>query len=455
MIHNLCRLLGLISIVAIAMLASSCAETTRPVAGGKGSVRGIAAIADFPDAFFLIEERQIGLTTFKGVAGFVPYDDLSYNFSFDYLIAGDEELTRLASQFVDVVANTEYTVVLTGTIADPVTLLWEEPVREWEGTETVLEPTFAHLSPTLGDVDIYFSPLGTPPALGSEVGTLTYGERLGGTDYPDGMNELIITTAGMPANILYRSGELISTAQTRPLYAIFDADPSITAPVAVNLITEGGASVVIPDRDVPAQLRFYHAAFGTENVDVYFDDDFGTKIFSDVGFDELSSYSDVMGIAPKMSMTAVDNSGAVILESNIGISPGSRLTISMVGDPASLALTGLADSARQVATAATFRIAHMAANLDFVNIYILDPGAEIDQFTQPVFVALGPAADTGTFELAAGAHEITLTGFASGTLDPIAPKVTLDASLGDIIEIAILNTADPSVYELSVYSRTP
>ena len=91
-----------------------CSDTQRLEATGKSAVRGINALVDSPEISFLIEERSIGGVSFKGVAGFAEYDDLTYNFNFDILLTGDTEATRLGSQFIDVVVDHEYTVVLSG-----------------------------------------------------------------------------------------------------------------------------------------------------------------------------------------------------------------------------------------------------------------------------------------------------------------------------------------------------
>jgi len=453
MSYNLRRIFGLISIIVIAVLVNGCAETTRPVATGKGSIRGIAAIVDAPDSLFMIEERRVGATLYKGVAGFNIYDDLAYNFSFDIFLPGDVDTTRLTTQFIDVVADMEYTLVLTGTMDNPTTIVWEEAAREWDDAETVFEPVFAHFSPALGDVDVYFSDTGAPPALGNEVGSLTLGERLTNVDYPEGTYELILTAAGNPANILYTSGDIFGNARTRPVYGIFDADPTLTAPVAVNLILENGTSGRLPDANYLPQLRFYHAAFGTENVDVYIDEDFSAPVFSDVGFDEVSAFADVSELAGTMTMTAVGNPGAVIFESNIVIAEGVRITLPMIGEPGALVLTGVSNNARPIVTAPQIRIAHYGIGLNFVNLYMLDPGTEIEQFTTPVFGALGPQSDSGFFEMPPGTYEMTITEF--GTTNIVAPQIIVDVAVNEVIDFAVLNTVDPAIFEISLYDRAP
>ncbi len=449
MMYNIRRTIGLISIIAFAALTGSCAETTRPVATGKGSIRGIASIVDAPEVIFRIEERSIGNIAYKNAAGFDQFDDLFFNFNFDIFLPDDVDATRLATQFIDFVADMEYTLILTGSVADPSIIFWEDAKREWDGTETVFEPFFAHFSPAIGDVDVYFAAPGTVPVAGNAIGTLSNGERLPSSDFLEGNYDVILTAAGDPATILYTSSTILGVARTRPLFAIFDPDPSITGPVGLNLISENGSSIAVPDPAFPAQMRLYHAAFGTDNVDLYYDDDFGNRIFSDVGFHGLSPYADIGSAVAKVTLTAVNNTGAIILENDVVVTPGSRRTIALVGDPASPLLNTLIDDARPLSTFPMVRISNLASNEDFINVYLLEPGTEITAETVPRFVALPSQLDTGYFGASEGMFELTITDF--GDIVPIAPSVMLDLSIGNVVDIAILDTVDPEMFEVDVF----
>jgi hypothetical protein len=445
------RVIAIFLTIAAAIVVGSCAETQRQTATGKGRIRGIAAIVDAPDTVFRIEEKSLGTLRYKAATSYASYDDLEYNFNFDIQLPTDTDLTRLASQFVDVIADTDYTIILTGTFANPQTIVWEDAPREWTGTETVFEPTFAHFSPALGDVDVYFAPPGTPPVLGNAVATLANGERVRSPDVESALYEVILTAAGNPSNILYTSEVLQGTERTRPVFAIFDADPSITSPVAMHIVSEGGGSLGVPDPAFPAQLRFYHTAFGVENVDFYFDDDFGNRIFADVAFGELTTYTGVSDADTKVTLTATGNTGAILHENGIVIPPGSKQTIVLAGDPATLFFNQLKDEPRPLAVGAALRVANFAINNDFTKAYLLEPGTEINAFTEALFGGLSSQADTGYFSFEQGPFEMTITDF--NDIVPIAPPVTLDLAVGEILEIAILDTVDPAVFELTVYDR--
>ncbi len=95
---------SIVSAFALAIL-SGCAETSLPEASGKGSISAVNAIPGSPILTFLIEERTLGVAGYKGSVARQSFDDLSYNFNFDFRFVGDTETTRIATQFTDMVAE--------------------------------------------------------------------------------------------------------------------------------------------------------------------------------------------------------------------------------------------------------------------------------------------------------------------------------------------------------------
>ncbi len=162
----------IITLVLMALLAGACGEGRFPEATGKGVIRGINAIPNSQALQFKIEERIIGVVPLESQRN-ASYDDLSYNFNFDRLILGVDDAGRLATEAVDVVKDTEYTLSITGTHAAPTIVRWEQPVRTWDSGEANFGIAFGHLAASLGQVDIYFAADGVAPALGSARATLS------------------------------------------------------------------------------------------------------------------------------------------------------------------------------------------------------------------------------------------------------------------------------------------
>ncbi len=438
---------GIVLGVTIA-ISSGCAESSRVDATGEGKIRGINSIVDAPELIFLIEERPLGAVNFKESTSLSSWDNLAYNFNFDLLRPGIIEPDRIATEFIDVIADTEYTVILTGTLDNPSIIRWEDPVREWTDTETVWEGIFTHLSPALAEVDVYFAAPGTVPILGGAIGSLVNGERLAIAEYEQGAYELILTPPGDPATILYISATISSVPQNRTIFAIFDPDPSHLGPIAVNLIGENGVSVNIADPNYSSQIRLLHGAFGVENVDGYFDMDFNNLIFADVGFEEISTYADIANEITRLDLTAVGNTGAEILARDIITLGGIRRTFVMVGIPGNVGLNVLPEDGRPVSTFPIIRVANFALNYPAVDIYLEDPGTDINDVL-PRFLTLATQLDTGFVPAIDGIRELTLTSFFSK--DPIAVPIILDLSVDSVVSIGIFDTVDPLVLEVVVY----
>jgi len=442
------RLFALVVTIAVVTAAGGCAESAREEATGKGNIRGINSILTSPDVSFLIEERSIGTVGFKQTTGFSQFDDLSYRFNFDIPLPGIVIPTRLTSDLIDVVADHEYTVVLTGTIANPSSLVWDDAVREWEGTETVSEVFFAHLAPSLGEVDVYFALPGTVPTLGQAIGSLVNGERSPLLEFEGAQYELTITAKDDPATILYQSVPINTGSQTRSTFAIFDIDLSLTGNIAVNFISQGGVSSVVGDVNFPPQIRTLHAAFGTENVDGYFDNDFSNLIYPDIGFGELSQYAEVATVTTHLTLTPVGNSGAVVHEGDVVTSAGSRRTIVLGGVPGALGFLALLNDARPLETFPVMRVLNTSLSTEFLDVYSLTPGTPIDDTTIAQIRGLPSLQNSGFAAVPEGMRELTVT--LAGEKTPISTPVTIDLSAGDIYDIAIFDTVDPGLVDLVV-----
>ena len=440
------------SVVAtlLAVLALfGCSDTQRLEATGKSAIRGINALVDSPELSFLIEERSIGGVAFKSVAGFAEYDDLSYNFNFDILLPGDIEATRLGSQFIDVVVDNEYTVVLTGSYDNPIISFWEEPERTFDGSETIFEMDFAHLAASQGEIDVYLAAIGTTPVLGEEIGSLNVGERIPYQEFTDGTYEFIVTPKGLPGTILFQSNGLISTPATRVTLAIFDADSSLNVNLAVSLLNTAGGSTSLFDINKPAQLRLLHAAFGTSNIDGYLDSDFSSPAFPNVAYGEVSDYIDIDGSLMPLTITPIGNSGAPIFEQNTASVLNSRSTIVFGGDPATPIFLELIDDARPIAPYPVLRVSNLSVNASPVNIYLIDTGATIDAETVIEFAALPYPFDTGFFGPTPGMAELVITRFAD--IIPISVPLPLTMQNGDVFDVVILDTADPNVVDAVLF----
>jgi len=439
---------ALIVAVLAAALLGGCAETSLPEATGKGTINMINAMSASPAVGFLIEERVLGSVPYKSAHGAQAFDDLTYNFNFEYLVPGVTGPIRTATVSLDVIADNEHTFVLTGSVTAPDVTVWERPQRVWDGTETVFEAGIAHLSPALGDVDVYFATTGTTPVLGEERAKLSFGERMPEIDLENGEYEFIITVRDDPATILYQSGPVTYLARISYTQAIFDADASITGNISVRSISTLGLSSELPDVNSMPTLRTVHAAFGTENIDIYRDNDFTAPIFSNLGFGETTGDLPVPAGTVDYTYTAVGNPGVIIDEESQVVSAGRRISTFLTGLPGTdLLRIILIDDRRSIETHAKLRLVHAAANFETLDLYFVDAGTDITDIN-PTFsgMTFGFASDFGP--QAAGSYDFILT--VPGEKVLIATPLQLDLVDGDVVEALILDTVDPAIVEVTI-----
>ncbi len=440
---------AIVAALAAAILGG-CAETSLPQATGKGTINGINAMPASPSVSFLIEDRVIGNVGYKAILGGQSFDDLTYNFNFEFIGSGDTAPTRVATEFLDVVADTEYMFVLTGSITAPVVTLWERPERDWSDTETVFEAGFAHLSPALGDLDVYFALTGTAPVLGEERAKLSFGERVPEIDLENGEYELIITARDDPATILYQSPPVIYSARVSYTLAIFDADPSITGNISVRSISSLGLSSELPDPGFMPTLRTVHAAFGTENIDIYADEDLTAAIFSDLAFGESTGDLPVDDGTSPYTYTVVGDSGVIIDEQEQFVPAGQRVSTFLAGLlGADLSRIVLADNRRSIETHAKLRLIQAAANFETLDLYFVDAGTDITDIN-PTLAGMPFGFFSDFAPQAAGSYDFILT--LPGEKVLITTPLQLDLVDGDVVEALMIDTVDPTLVEVVITS---
>jgi hypothetical protein len=436
----------IVAVLAFAMLAG-CAETSLPQATGKGTINFINAMPASPSVTVLIEERAISSVAYKATLGAQAFDDLSYNFNFNIVLLGSGGPTRIATQFIDMAADTDYTLVLNGSVTAPVITQWEVPEREWSDTETVFEAAIAHLSPALGDVDVYVAPTGTAPVLGEERAKVSYLDRAPEIDLEAGEYEVIITARDDPATVLYQSHPGSFVAQTSYTFSIFDADPSIPGNISVRANLRSGLDIELPDSNFLPTLRTVHSAFGTANFDIFRDEDFTAPIYSDLGLGETT------GDLPVTEGTAIYTytdvaTGAIIDEETQSVARGARMSTVVSGQPGTdLTRIFLTDNRRSIETHAKLRFIHAASNILMLDLYLVDVGAEITDLT-PTIAGLNFAFGTDFVAQVAGSSDLILT--LPDEQDPIAPVTLLDLSNGDVVEVLITDSVDPAVADIVI-----
>jgi hypothetical protein len=443
-----------LAMIGFLVFGAGCSESKFDQAsGGKGWVRGINTIVDSPQLFFVIEEQAEGGVNFRATVGFNEWDDLSYNFSFDLFRQGADQPDRLVTQLVEVETDIEYSLALVGSLDEPSVLMWEVPEREWDGTETVFEADFVHLSPQTGQLDVYYAPEGTAPEPGNQVGTLSYGERLPYGEFDQDDYVLVLTAPGDPATVLLQSAPIATDPAVRITVALFDPDSAITAAVGVNIIARDGSTVSVGDVNSLPKARMLHASFGTAAFDGYVNNDFSAAAFADVEFGELTPYVDMTNLDAPLTITPVGDPGTILLEDTIQSVEDTLRTVVFFGETDAWFTQTLVDNARPVATEPQFRISNFSINIDAVDVFDVPSGTTPEEAILPRFFNLQPGSSSNFSFAFLESRDLIVT--LAGETEPISAPLALDLTGGQVLDIMIVDTLDPAVVELVIFESRP
>lgn len=441
------RIILLLACGGALLLAACGSDSKLPRPTGDGAVRAVNAISGSPDVNFLIEERLIAPVGYKQSTGPEVYNDFEYNFNFEILYPGEPDPTRVATYPFKVEKDREHVFVLTGDVTAPDIVVWSSDIREWGGEETVFEARFSHAAASLTDVDVYFDQAGTVLGTNPPVATLSPGEISGAFDYEEGDYVMTVTDAGAIGEIRYVSSNVSITAQFAHLFTVFDGDGNDPAPITVRSRPQTGNTLVMPDSRFEPTVRFIHGAFTLETVDIYDDEALTSLVAEDLAFQGATADVDASTDAIAYYFTPANSQATVLFEIAVpGQTAGTVNHIFLNGDTGTWAGRRVLPDRSSTAVAGKLRVFSASLAYPIADIYVTDRGEPILEEDIPLFFATYPEY-SAIVQFAAGNYDIHFTD--RGTQDLVAQEpYQLDLAAGDVVELMLVDTADPNVIEV-------
>lgn len=446
------RIFLLLSCAGVLVLGACGSDSGFPEATGKGSVRAINAVLTSPEIDFFIEERILGQIAYKQGSTTARYDDLEYTFNFDVLYAGETSRTRFARQFIDVEANKDYTLLVSGSLANPTITVWEGEEASFEETDTVFEARFAHAAASQGALDYYFASPGVAPALGEQVATLAFGEVTVAANLATDDYVLTITVAGDPTAVVYTSNTVAFPARAAYIITSFDGDAIDNGPIFVRAINVLGAAIGMPDANSPPSVEFVNASMDLGTSDIYDDESLTSLRVANHAYLDLSEELSVATGSNTFYYTPTGDTSAVTLETTQSTLGGLRYRILTSGVAGSLIATNVIPDRVPVETAAKLLAFHASNNFEFLDIYVVDAGESIEEAI-PRRAALNASVPALPIRLATGSYDMYVTEFVEKVV--LAGPYRLDVTVGDIVDTVIVDTVDPAVLDVLFLSGTP
>ena len=438
----------LLAIIAATAVAGCGGDSTLPEATGDGTIRMINAIPTSPEIGFLIEERALDSVAYKNNSSPQSWDDLTYTFNFDISRPGLGETQRIASQFIDVMRDVEYTFVLRGSVDAATVDVWEIPQRSFTGTETIFEMRIGHAAATLGTVDVYIGLESAAPDLGDQVATLAPGEVSAPTDVEEDAYVITITASGNPADVLYQSEPTRIVASQSVVITVFEGDANDTAPVLLGIFNERGLASALTDARFPPTARFVHATMNLGTSDIFDDAALQNRIVADLAFGDITGDIDMAVGDLTITATAPGNIGVIQLEDTLTTSAGSRVNYYLTVLADELTGSQARVDRRSIETLARLTFFHSSINHDLVDLYVVDAGTSIDD-QLPRQIAISRLLQTPPIGIDAGSYDIYIT--TSGEKTVLDGPISLEASLGDVFEAVLLDRVDPSLAEFKLF----
>ncbi len=438
--------------LAVLLLAACSNDSDLPEASGKASLRAINAIATAGEVTFLIEERLIGAMRYKQVTPGVRYDDLDYTFNFEAFYAGDLELTRFASQYLDVVANMDYTFLLSGSLSNPAVTIFEDEERDYNETDTVFAAKFIHASASQGALDYYFADPAIPPAPGEQAASLSSGEISTAADFSEGDYVLTVTTAGNHLDVVYRSETITFVPRNTQFITLFDGDANDAAPLIAEAIPVVGAPLSMPDPNYPARVEFINISLDLGATDIYDDEPLTSRIVENHDYLDVADEVEVTSGDNTFYYTPTGETSTVLLEGTLLAVTGTRYRFYANGVAGDFSRSVVFPDRQPFETMAKLTMFQGSNNFDALDLYIVEPGESIDD-ALPSRRGVPAGAQTLNAALEAGSYDIYITELDDKTV--LAGPYRIDVALGDIVDFVAVDTVDPAVLDLLFLSGGP
>ena len=446
-------------IIVLALFSSLCSGCSNPSSNieevaGAGSISALHAISDLGPVSFLIEETTLANIDYKELSGITEYDDLTYNFNFDIFLPEDTEFTRMVTSEVSVVADKAYTFVLTGSLANPQIIVWEQFGRDWQavlddaeisGTEvTVLDVAFGHLANNVGDLDIYISTPGTVPVSGNQMATVQFGVLQEAVEIETGVYQLIVTNAGDPSNYLFASEPFILASALSVSFVVMEPDDSGNTSFVVRVLGSGTGTELI-DINATSTMRVVHAADNTGALDVIIGDQFAMPFLSGIEFGDRSAPNEIASGNLNLNITPAGNPGSFFAEEEISLLKGERYSLYLTGLPGQLVGFLLRDTARRVSTHALLRVYQGAARLNTLDFYLVPSGSDI-ALLSPSLPSLVYTGATGYQLVTPDIYDLVFTLPGSKTV--VAGPLRQDLSALGIYDAVTTDTSQTDIADL-------
>ena len=326
----------------------------------------------------------------------------------------------------DVGSNKVYSVIATGAL-DSATLSVISNDKIGDIVSGNTEVQFFNGNDTEGALDIYLS---DNPASNSINGispiSLDVNANSALTTVSSGDYRILITKQGDP-NVIYDSGTVTLSSQTRRLFAVDDYfGPG--GDIRVMEINSQNSST-LPNEQFPTAVRVANMIPDVASVDILRD---GNVMYSGLTFGSVSTYSNFTPCQCDFKVTMPGDPTTVLYDNVRQTVAGESRTLVLAGNSASSSVSGrfVLDDPRRIATSAKMRVVNASAGAGNLDVYFLVPGEDLTSAFNNNEQAFSDFTllTNGTTLLQARDYDVVFTRAGTNTIVVGPDRVTLAKS---------------------------
>ena len=379
---------------------------------------------------------------FGAGSGFLPVVE-STQVQVEAIIPGGNAI--VIDETLDLEFSTDYTVIATGDVGDPIfALVLSNPSGELI-TPGSFRAQVVHAAPDAPPVDVFVTTPGADLTASASVNAsaLSFQDSTARVEVAAGDYQIRVTLAGDPATVVFDSGTITLGADADLLIAAIENTGPGTTPIQL-VVLDGTVSSPLLDTNTPATAVAVHASPDAPAVDILADDQAtpandALALAVDYAFTEFCEIPAVP--APTdytLSVTPTGDPATVALSFDLSVVPAAEVTAIVSG-----LLTGmpgiqeiaLENDTRAVITETKLRIVHGSPSTGNVDLYLLPDGTDLnDAATTPTVGNVPFTADTGIVSVAPGVYDVYVT--PAGDKTTVAIEVQdLALAGGDVLDI--------------------
>ncbi len=386
-----------------------------------GLLRVVNTISDSSSLNVDYETQRIGFVDFAESTAFIQVlPDVTRTLLVSFV--RDNQLVGLISQDIEIGIDHLTTVIIAGTMSEPLLLIIEDLPVDFPEDNTLAELRFVHAATSLpSSVDFHLTAADAPA--GTPLVTLPLNAVSELIDFEENTESRLQTFITGQPDPFWDSGSFPVPASSRPLLILVDYfGPGDTEARVISV--SGIGTAMFPNEVLDSSRRLANMNADITSVDIYLDEEL---IGEDMLFGDISGFDDIDPGTYTLVVTTANSVEDVITEDTFTAVSGEFQTIVTAGIEGERSIITTIDDFRRVTDRATLAITNSSPAAGSVDVYILLAGQSVDDVLPAITALFYPSHSR--LRLVAGTYDVVFTEPGTKTITIGPERLTLE-SLG-------------------------